>query len=139
MFVLFCFHYCCRIYIRSLANLPIKRTHGDDRHEQQGEYKDANSYRSLPHKVCRILVDEVVGNRYGYHKRSTQYRLVFLEKQLVQVLHAGSVCLADSDFTIALADIEQRDAEQAEARHGYGYQGKDGIDDSDLAVVLIEC
>ena len=58
-------------------------------------------------------MDEVIGEGNSYHKRSSQYQEVFLEEQLVQVLHAGSVCLADSYLAIPLADVEERDAEQA--------------------------
>ena len=83
-------------------------------------------------------MDEVVGDRYGYHERGSQYCQVFLEKQLVQVLHAGSVCLADSDFTIALADVEERDAEQAEARYDNGSESKDIINAGNLLVVLVK-
>ena len=74
----------------------------------------------------------------GNGKRGHQYQDIFAEEQLVQVLHAGTVHLADTYFAIALADIEKRDAEQAQARYTDGYQGKNGIDGGYTAVFVVD-
>ena len=105
-------HHRCRVNVRCLAYLPPEGTHGNDCHQQQGDDEDADTYRSLYHKVRRILVDKVIGKGNSYHNRASKYGLVFLEKQLVQVLHAGSVCLADSYFSVTATDVEERNAEQ---------------------------
>ena len=74
----------------------------------------------------------------GNGKRGHQYQDIFAEEQLVQVLHAGTVHLAYTNFAIALADVEKRDAEQAQARYANGYQGKNGIDGGYTTVFVVD-
>ena len=56
---LFTLHYHRRVNVRSLAYLPPKGTHGDECHQQQSDDKDADTNRSLHHKIRRVLVDKL--------------------------------------------------------------------------------
>ena len=115
------------VQVCSLSYLPPKGTHGDECHQQQSDDKDADANRSLHHKVRRVLVDEVIGKGNSYHERCSENQEVFPEKQLVQVLYAGTVCFSDGYLTITATDIEKRDAEKAETTNQNAYQSKDVV------------
>ena len=113
--ILFSFHNNGRIDVCCFPYLPVQGAERNEGNDQQGDEEDIDAQRCLHHKVGRIDMDGIPRQGDGNGKRGHQYQDILAEEQLVHVLHAGTVHLAATYFAVALADVEKRDAEQAQS------------------------